>query len=136
MGEYNNEKYPMGALKPKAETGVVNFVQKYPQYNGENTIIAILDSGIDSNSSGLQFLPNGERKVIERFDCSGCGDVSTTTIVTPSDDSIVGLSGRTLKISNFMKSSNINNEYRLGLKSLSDLYPSRFVNYIHINFFK
>jgi hypothetical protein len=54
MGEYNNEKYPVGALKPKAETGVLNFLQKYPNYNGQNTIIAILDSGVDPNANGLQ----------------------------------------------------------------------------------
>jgi tripeptidyl-peptidase-2 len=49
-----------------------------------------------------------------------------TTIVSAStDDTIVGLSGRTLKISSYMKNKNSNNEYRLGLKSLYDLYPSR-----------
>ena len=26
MSDYNNEKYPVGALKPKAETGVLNFL--------------------------------------------------------------------------------------------------------------
>lgn len=49
-----------------------------------------------------------------------------TTIVNASnDDTLIGLSGRTLKISDFMRSSNSSTEYRLGLKSLSDLYPSR-----------
>jgi tripeptidyl-peptidase II len=49
-----------------------------------------------------------------------------TSIVSASeDDTIVGLSGRTLKISSFMKQNNASNEYRIGLKSLSDLYPSR-----------
>ncbi len=42
MTEYCNEKYPTISLKPKAETGVLNFLQKYPQYNGENVTIAIL----------------------------------------------------------------------------------------------
>ena len=49
----------------------------------------------------------------------------TTVVNASSDDTVVGLSGRTLKISEFMKSSNATTEYRLGLKSLSDLYPSR-----------
>lgn len=41
MGDYNNEQYPIGSLKPKSETGVLNFLQKYPKYNGISTIIAI-----------------------------------------------------------------------------------------------
>jgi hypothetical protein len=42
MGEYSNEKYPVSSLKPKAETSVSSFLQKYPLYNGAETIIAIL----------------------------------------------------------------------------------------------
>ncbi|KAG5677346.1 hypothetical protein PVAND_007111 [Polypedilum vanderplanki] len=130
MCEYNNEKYPVSSLKPKAETSVLSFLQKYPQYNGADTIIAILDSGVDPNADGLLKLPNGERKVIERFDCSGCGDVQTTTVINSNEDTIVGLSGRTLKLSNYMKNNNASSEYRLGLKSLSDLYPSRIYDKI------
>lgn len=83
MNEYCNEKFPTLSLKPKAETGVLNFLQKYPQYNGENVIIAILgkinifsqflkysiliiDSGVDPNACGLEKLTNGSKKVIER----------------------------------------------------------------------
>lgn len=73
----------------------------------------------------FQILPNGERKVIERFDCSGCGDISTSTIVTATSDTITGLSGRTLKLSTFMTTNNLSSDYRLGAKNLMDLYPSR-----------
>lgn len=73
----------------------------------------------------FQILPNGERKVIERFDCSGCGDISTSTIVTATADTITGLSGRTLKLSTFMTTNNLSSDYRLGSKNLMDLYPSR-----------
>lgn len=54
MGDFNNEKYPVGSLKPKAETGVLNFLAKYPEYNGTDVTIAILDSGVDPNAAGLQ----------------------------------------------------------------------------------
>lgn len=65
-------------------------------------------------------------KIIERFDCSGCGDVDTSKKVQVSaDGTIQGLSGRTLKISNAMKDLNVTGEYRVGLKSLADLCPSR-----------
>lgn len=57
--------------------------------------------GVDSRASGIQKLPNGDVKVIDRFDCSGAGDVSMEKIVTATEDSsIVGLSGRTLKVMN------------------------------------
>lgn len=66
-------------------------------------------------------------KVIERFDCSGCGDVDTSKVVTAgSEETIVGLSGRTLRLSSAMKTKNVNGgQYRIGLKSMHDLYPSR-----------
>ena len=54
MSDFNNEKYPIGALKPKAETGVLNFLSKYPNYNGTDVTIAILDSGVDPNAAGLR----------------------------------------------------------------------------------
>lgn len=70
-------------------------------------------------------MPNGDPKVIERFDCSGCGDLDMSKIVSTAGDSIVGLSGRTLKLSDFMKNSNLTSDYRLGQKTLVDLYPSK-----------
>lgn len=48
-----------------------------------------------------------------------------STIATVTNDSIVGLSGKTLRLSNLMKKSNISGEYRIGAKNLMDLYPSR-----------
>lgn len=54
MGDYNNEAYPIGSLKPKQETKAVSFLQKFPSFNGEGVNIAILDSGVDPRSSGLQ----------------------------------------------------------------------------------
>lgn len=44
-------------------------------------------------------MPGGETKVIERFDCSGCGDVDMTKKATvKGDGTILGLSGRSLKV--------------------------------------
>lgn len=48
-----------------------------------------------------------------------------STVVSATSDTITGLSGRILKLSNFMQSTNASSDYRLGLKSLMDLYPSR-----------
>lgn len=80
---------------------------------------------LNSFYSNFQILPNGERKVIERFDCSGCGDINMSTVVTAIGDTITGLSGRTLQLSNYMKTNNVSSEYRLGMKNLMELYPSR-----------
>ena len=54
MSEFANEKFPVSSLKPKAETGVTNFLAKYPKFNGTGVTIAILDSGVDPNAAGLQ----------------------------------------------------------------------------------
>lgn len=47
----------------------------------------------------LQETSEGKPKVIQRFDCSGAGDVDTSTIVKAKDGEIQGLSGRKLKVS-------------------------------------
>lgn len=46
----------------------------------------------------LQVTSDGKPKVIERFDCSGAGDVDTSTIVQAADGCITGLTGRELKV--------------------------------------
>lgn len=48
------EDYPTAALLPKKDTGIHNFLTKYPEYDGRGTIIAIFDSGVDPSAAGLQ----------------------------------------------------------------------------------
>lgn len=52
--EFVEKKFPIESLKPKKETGVINFLRKYPEYNGKNVNIAIFDSGVDPQSLGLK----------------------------------------------------------------------------------
>lgn len=49
-----DKKFPGDFLVPKHETGVVQFLKKYPSYNGDGVTIAILDSGVDPKASGLE----------------------------------------------------------------------------------
>ena len=58
------EEFPVSSLLPKKETQVENFLRKYPDYDGENILIAIFDSGIDPGAAGL--------KVRERLAMSIC----------------------------------------------------------------
>ena len=48
------EDFPISYLLPKRETQVESFLKKYPEYDGENILIAIFDSGIDPGAAGLQ----------------------------------------------------------------------------------
>jgi tripeptidyl-peptidase-2 len=46
----------------------------------------------------LQVTSDGKTKIIGRFDCSGAGDVDTSTVVQAVNGEITGLTGRKLKV--------------------------------------
>ncbi|XP_065343517.1 tripeptidyl-peptidase 2 isoform X3 [Cloeon dipterum] len=115
--------FPSWALLPKKETNVMAFLNKYPEYDGRGTVIAIFDSGVDPGADGLQVTSDGKPKVIERIDCSGAGDVDTSTVVKANDGAILGLTGRKLRIPKDWK--NPTGEYHIGVKNAFELYPSK-----------
>lgn len=49
-----DKSFPGDFLVPKHETGVSQFLKKFPNYNGDGVTIAILDSGVDPKASGLE----------------------------------------------------------------------------------
>lgn len=53
MAKDLSEEFPIWGLVPKKETGVLNFLTKYPNYDGRDTVIAIFDSGVDPAAPGL-----------------------------------------------------------------------------------
>jgi tripeptidyl-peptidase-2 len=55
--------------------GAKDFKSKYPEYNGKDAVVIILDTGVDMDTPGLKYLPDGGIKVIDVQDFSGEGDV-------------------------------------------------------------
>ena len=66
--------------------GARSFVKTNPKYDGSNTVIIILDTGIDMGVQGLDKLPNGEIKVIDAQDFSGEGDVFIEEAIMGSEN--------------------------------------------------
>lgn len=59
-----DRNFPSDCLVPKNETGVVNFLKKYPNYNGDGVTIAILDSGVDPKATGLDV---SHHRIVDAF---------------------------------------------------------------------
>ncbi|XP_017876642.1 tripeptidyl-peptidase 2 isoform X2 [Ceratina calcarata] len=123
MAEVIDCNFPVWGLLPKKETGVTQFLTKYPEYDGRGVVIAIFDSGIDPGAPGMQETSDGRPKIIERYDCSGAGDVDVSKVVQAPDGYIIGITGRKLKIPS--KWVNPSGEYHIGIKNLYSLYPGK-----------
>jgi len=141
--------FPVGGLLPKQETQSgkappttatladitydaypsVTFLRKHPEYDGRGTVVAVLDTGVDPAAKGLQVTSTGLPKLIDIVDCTGSGDVDTTTVVSLEDNTsgeVKGLSGRALKLN---PAWNIpSKSIRLGIKRAYDLFPRPLVS--------
>ncbi|KAJ3416574.1 tripeptidyl-peptidase II Tpp2 [Chytridiales sp. JEL 0842] len=122
--------YPISGVLPKEETQASSFQEKFPTYDGRGTIIAILDTGVDPGAYGLQKTTTGAPKIIDLIDCTGAGDVDTTTVVEPivtgTTKTLKGLTGRTLTIPDSWPASR-DGKYKLGWKNAADLFPVEVV---------
>jgi len=116
-------EFPTSALLPKKETGASAFISKYPEYDGRGTVIAIFDSGVDPGAAGFQVTSDGKPKVIGRYDCSGAGDVDTSTVVQSKDGELQGLTGRKLKIPSSWK--NPSGDFHIGIKNGFEIFPGK-----------
>jgi tripeptidyl-peptidase II len=97
---------PFDGLLPRRETQALDFVTKYPNYDGSGVVIGILDTGVDPGAAGIRYMKDGKTpKLIDIVDCTGSGDVDISTEKTVEEEDgdyqyyhVEGLSGRRLKL--------------------------------------
>ncbi|OMJ17526.1 Tripeptidyl-peptidase 2 [Smittium culicis] len=129
-------KFPGNGLTPTEDTQATSFIQKYPDYDGRNTIIAILDTGVDPAAAGMQVTSDGKPKIIDIVDCTGSGDVYLSeeqeiqTINECGDQRkyVLSSSGEKLYINS--KWNIPSRMVRVGTKMLYDLTPTELTNRI------
>ena len=76
--------------------------------------------GLDPAAGGLQVTTDGKRKVIDRIDASGAGDVDMSKTAEAKDGELKGATGRALKIPPDLPQEG---QYRVGFKRAFSLYP-------------
>ncbi|KAH9647044.1 tripeptidyl-peptidase 2 [Citrus sinensis] len=116
-----NESTFLASLMPKKEIGADRFVEANPQFDGRGVVIAIFDSGVDPAAAGLQVTSDGKPKILDVIDCTGSGDIDTSTVIkADSDGCIRGASGATLVVNSSWK--NPSGEWHVGYKLVYELF--------------
>jgi len=119
--------FPHLSMLPKTEIGALNFLNKYPSYDGRGIRIAILDTGVDPLADGLQTTTTGSPKIVDIIDTTGSGDVDMSYVQNVDENlELTGLTGRKLKVPSDW--NNPTGEYRLGTKSLYQLFPKQLID--------
>jgi tripeptidyl-peptidase II len=120
-GEVDGDARWLGAM-PKAEIQALQFTREHPEYDGRGVIIAIFDTGVDPGAAGLQTTSSGAPKIVDIVDCTGSGDVDTSTVVKADEEGcIVGLYGRRMKLNPAW--TNPSGDWRVGAKASFELFP-------------
>ncbi|KAF3487031.1 hypothetical protein F2Q69_00057125 [Brassica cretica] len=116
-----NESTFLASLMPKKEIRVDRFLEAHPEYDGRGVVIAIFDSGFDPSAAGLHVTSDGKPKVLDVIDCTGSGDIDTSTVVKANEDGLIrGASGEPLVVNSSWK--NPTGEWRVGCKLVYQLF--------------
>jgi len=75
-------------LMPLRSTGVADFLNAHPTYDGRGVLIAILDSGIDPGTHGLITTSTGAPKLLDVRDFSGEGRINLSPVTAGSDGTL------------------------------------------------
>ncbi|KNA22818.1 hypothetical protein SOVF_030530 [Spinacia oleracea] len=111
----------LASLMPKREIAADKFLDAHPHFDGRGVLIAIFDSGVDPSAAGLQVTSDGKPKVLDVLDCTGSGDVDTSTVVkADADGCICGASGAPLVVNSSWK--NPSGEWHVGCKLVYELF--------------
>ncbi|GAB2265195.1 tripeptidyl-peptidase II Tpp2 [Dionaea muscipula] len=111
----------LASLMPKKEIAADRFLDSYPEYDGRGVVIAIFDSGVDPAAAGLQVTSDGKPKVLDVLDCTGSGDIDTSTVVKADGDGCIrGASGASLAVNPSWK--NPSGEWHVGSKLVYELF--------------
>uniref|UniRef100_A0A914ZG31 Peptidase S8/S53 domain-containing protein n=1 Tax=Panagrolaimus superbus TaxID=310955 RepID=A0A914ZG31_9BILA len=99
---------------PKKATQQEEFLQKYPEFDGRGLLIAVMDFGVDISSPELQKTSEGLPKIIDSFNFNKDVKIDTSVIrEVDTDNILIGLSGKKLKIPSFWK--NPSGKWHLGI---------------------
>ncbi|ESQ55302.1 hypothetical protein EUTSA_v10024222mg [Eutrema salsugineum] len=116
-----NESTFLASLMPKKEICADRFLEAHPEYDGRGVVIAIFDSGFDPSAAGLHVTSDGKPKVLDVIDCTGSGDIDTSTVVKANEDGLIrGASGAPLVVNSSWK--NPTGEWRVGCKLVYQLF--------------
>ncbi|CAH8517204.1 unnamed protein product [Dicrocoelium dendriticum] len=121
--------YPISVAHPTCghwagrHVGADSFMQRNPNWDGRDTVIAIWDTGVDPRADGLQVTSDGRPKIVDLIDASGSGDVKmyTKRIVDSRTMELETLTGRKVVIPAHWKPAD--GCIRLGVKLASELFP-------------
>lgn len=121
--------FPTASLLPKEETLAALFLQRFPEYDGRDAVVAIFDTGVDPGAIGLQTTPDGRPKIVDIVDATGAGDVDTSAVVEAKDGKIEvpGAAGKVLTLNPEWKPS-ADGKYHVGTVAAFHLFPSALVD--------
>lgn len=123
-------EFPLSSSRvPDAETQAKAFLTKRPEADGRGVVIAVMDTGCDPGAPGLQVTSQGHPKIIDCVDCTGSGDVDTSTVLTASDNQTLKSphTERCLKLGSGDAWANPTGKWHVGMKKAYELFDSDLV---------